>query len=331
MKTVKPILVASLIFAVMTSCRKFRNSSSTVNPGNWLTKSSYKGAVRSEAVTFVINDTGYIGTGYDGNIRLSDIWAFNATADYWYQKADFGGSPRNSAVAFEAAGKGYITTGYDGLNMLNDTWEYDDTANSWTQKASFPGTRRYDAVGFGILDKGYVGTGFDGTCEKDFWQYDPVADAWTQTVGFGGNKRTQAVVFVHNNIAYVATGVNNGIYESDFWSFNPSTSSWTQLRSTANVNTETYDYNYGNIDRANAVAIVIGDSAYLTTGEQPGLTNTCWGYDFATDLWFTKTAYEGVARTGATGLSVNEGGYVGLGRSSTLFFDDWRQFFPWNP
>ena len=333
MKTIKPTLLASLICVMLSWCfSSCGPGSSTTNGGNWVSKSAYNGVVRSEAVSFVINDTGYVGTGYDGNNRLADIWAYNpgsgAATDFWYQKADFGGSARNSAVAFEAAGKGFITTGYDGLNMLADTWAFDPSANTWVQKATFPGLARYDAVAFGLLDKGYVGTGFDGNYEKDFYQYDPIADAWTEINGYGGNKRTQAVAFVHNNLAYVATGVNNGTEESDFYSFNPSTSAWSLLRNTANVSTETYDDNYGSIDRNNAVAIVIGDSAYLTTGEQPGLTSTTWGYDFATDLWFTKTAYEGVARTGAVGLSVSQGGYVGLGRSSTSPYDDWRQFFP---
>jgi len=329
MKTIKPSLLASLICVLLSSCfSSCGPGSTTTNAGNWVNKSSYNGIVRSEAVSFVVNDTGYVGTGYDGNNRLADIWSYNAASDFWTQRADFAGTARNSAVAFAAAGKGYITTGYDGLNMLADTWSFDPATNTWAQKASFPGLARYDAVAFGVNDKGYVGTGFDGNYEKDFYQYDPTADTWTAINGYGGNKRTQAVAFVHNNIAYVATGVNNGVEESDFWSFNASTSAWTQLRSTANVSTETYDDSYGGIDRNNAVAIVIGDSAYLTTGEQPGLTSTTWGYDFKDDLWFTKTPYEGIARTGATGLSVSHGGYVGLGRSSTLPYDDWRQFFP---
>jgi len=327
MKTFKPILFASLICAALASCHP---NSTTTNAGNWVTEATYNGVVRSEAVSFVINDTGYIGTGFDGTNRLVDMWAYNAGGNYWYQKADFAGPARSSAVAFAAAGKGFITTGYDGLNMLADTWAYDPIANSWTQKANFPGQARYDAVAFGLLDKGYVGTGFDGTYEKDFYQYDPSSDTWTLNNGYGGNKRTQAVAFVHNNLAYIATGVNNGVNQSDFWSYNPSTSAWTQLRATANVSTQTYDDNYGTIDRSNGVAIVIGDTAYLTTGEQPGLTQTTWGYSFVTDLWFAKQAYKGIARTGAVGISVSGGGFVGLGRSSTMAYDDWYQFRPFD-
>jgi N-acetylneuraminic acid mutarotase len=326
MKTKHALLYLGIISFGIFSCKKTTTTAAT---GNWVNRSEFNGVVRSEAVSFVVNDTAYIATGYDGNSRLSDIWSFNPAGNgSWTLRAAFPGTPRNSAVAFNAAGKGYITTGYDGLNMLSDTWQYDPAANAWTQKADFAGSARYDAVGFGVLDKGYVGTGFDGTYTKDFYMYDPASDTWSQNQGFGGNKRMQAVTFVHNNIAYLATGINNGTLQNDFWSYNPTNSTWTQLRNTANVSTDSYDDNYGTIDRSNAAAIVIGDSAYITTGAQPGLTTTTWGYDFGTDLWFTTQAYEGAARTGATGFSISAGGYVGLGLSSTLPYDDFRQFYP---
>jgi N-acetylneuraminic acid mutarotase len=325
MKTIKPLLFASLLFIVV-SCSK---STSSTNTGNWVNQSEFNGVVRSEAVSFVLNDTAYVGTGYDGTNRLNDVWSFNpAGIGFWTQRAQFPGTARSSAVAFATAGKGYITTGYDGTYMLNDTWQYDPAANTWTQKANFGGTPRYDAVAFGFTDKGYVGTGFDGNYDKDFWAYDPIADSWTQNQGFGGNKRSQAVTFVHNNIAYLATGINNGTLQNDFWSFNGATATWTQLRATANISTDTYDDNYGTIDRSNAVAIVIGDSAYITTGAQPGLTATTWGYNFVTDLWFTMQAYEGAPRAGATSFSIPAGGYVGFGLSSGYPYDDLREFFP---
>ena len=57
-----------------------------------------------------------------------------------------------------------------------------------------------------------------------------------------------------------------------------------------------------DIVRSNAVAFIIGDKAYLTTGENGSLLSTTWEYDFATDLWTSKQAFEGAARTGAVGF-----------------------------
>ncbi|HEY8659658.1 MAG TPA: DUF4907 domain-containing protein [Hanamia sp.] len=65
----------------------------------------------------------------------------------------------------------------------------------------------------------------------------------------------------------------------------------------------------------------------MTTGENGALLSSTWEYDFATDLWTSKTAFEGAARTGALGFSANGGEFVTTGRSSTYPFDDLRQFF----
>ena len=322
------LIVITIISAGLLSCH---SSSTTTVLGNWITQSEFAGVARSEAVSFVVGDTAYISTGYDGSERLNDLWGFDSVNNYWLQKADLPGVARSSAVAFTAAGKGYVGTGYDGTNRLNDMWQYDPTTNSWIQKNNFGGTPRYDAVAFGIQDKGYILTGFDGTYLKDFWVYDPIADTWTQQ-GFGGDKRMQAVAFVYNNKGYIVTGTNNGTAVNDFWAYDPSTSAWTELRQVSlNYNTtESYDDSYTDIVRTNAVAFIISNKAYLSTGESAagGLLNTTWEYDFAMDTWTTKTPFERTARTGAIAFTLGNGGFVATGRSSTLNFDDLYKFFP---
>ncbi|MEO8764264.1 MAG: kelch repeat-containing protein [Ginsengibacter sp.] len=326
MKTKQALLILSILSYGIVSCSK--SSTSATVTGNWISKSSFDGVARSEAVSFVINDTAYIGTGFDGNVRLNDIWEYDAVKDFWIQKADLPGAPRNSAIAFAVLGKGYVGTGFDGVDKLKDMWEYDPVANSWNQKNDFAGSARYDAVGFGILDKGYISTGFDGNYLKDFWEYDAAEDSWTLQPGFGGSKRMGAVAFVHDNKAYICTGANNGTAVNDFWEYDPSTTTWTQKRQIANISTDTYDDTYTDIIRSNAVAFIVGDKAYLTTGENGSQLSTVWEYDFVNDLWAQKQAFEGSARTGAVAFSVGLGGFVATGRSSTSPFDDLRQFFP---
>ncbi|HRX10351.1 MAG TPA: kelch repeat-containing protein, partial [Draconibacterium sp.] len=84
--------------------------------GNWSELSDFDGVPRSDAVGFSIGDKGYIGTGYDGDDRLSDFWEYNPSQNYWTQKADFPGVARTGAVGFGIGDKGYIGTGYDGDN-----------------------------------------------------------------------------------------------------------------------------------------------------------------------------------------------------------------------
>ena len=232
------ILAAGLIFP---SCK---SSSTSTTMGDWQTRSEMDGVARSEAVSFVIGDSAYIATGYDGTYRLADLWQYNPALDSWRQKADFPGTPRSSAVAFTLNDKGYVGTGYDGANKLNDFWQYDPTANSWKKKADFAGSARYDAVGFAVMNKGYITTGYDGNYLKDFWQYDDVADSWTQMISMGGTKRSGAVAFVYNNKAYVATGNNNGVTTSvnDLWVFDPTADPyWSEKRQITNVSTDSYD------------------------------------------------------------------------------------------
>ena len=321
---------------LISSCTKTSSTTADTN-GNWIKKSDFEGVTRSEAASFVINDSAYITTGYDGTNRLQDLWKYDATQNAWLQKAALPGVARNSAIGFTANGMGYIGTGYDGVNKLKDIWQYNAATNTWVQKSDFAGSARYDAVGFGIVNKGYISTGYDGNYLKDLWQYDPAADAWTQQISMGGSKRSGAVSFVYQNKAYVCTGANNGTSTdvNDLWVFDPAvatvnTTGWTAKRMISNVSTESYDDLY-NIVRTNAVAFVMANKAYITTGENGAVLNSTWEYDFASDLWISKTAYEGVSRTGAVGFAVKNIGFVTTGRSSTTPFDDIRAFSPFQP
>ncbi len=311
------------------SCTKTSSTSSTTD-GNWVTRSEFEGVARSEASTFVINGKGYITTGYDGTNRLQDLWQYDASLNSWRQLALFPGTPRSSAVAFAAAGNGYLGTGYDGVNKLKDFWQYNPVTNMWLQKADFAGSARYDAVGFSVVNKGYISTGFDGNYLKDFWQYDPTADAWSQQISMGGTKRSAAVVFTYKDKAYITTGSNNGSSTdvNDLWVFDPSANPyWIEKRKISNVSSDSYDDAYA-IVRNNAVAFVMVDKAYVTCGENGSVLNDTWEYDFSQDVWTKKTAYEGVARTGAVAFSISDRGFALTGRSSSTPFDDIREFFP---
>ncbi|HUZ61462.1 MAG TPA: kelch repeat-containing protein [Hanamia sp.] len=325
-------ILGLLVFSmVLPSCK---NNTTTTILGNWVTQSEFDGVARSEAVSFVIGDTAYIGTGFDGTNRLNDMWSFSPNAGatgYWFQEADFPGVPRSSAVAFALNGMGYVGTGYDGVNNLGDFWKFDPTMNTWTRVADFGGYARYDAVAFSVDGKGYVSTGYDGNYLKDFWEYNDTTNTWSQQVGMGGFKRSGAVAFVYKNQAYIVTGNNNGqtTTVNDLWRFDPTANpTWTALRDITNVSTDTYDDLYTDITRTNAVAFVMGAYAYITTGNNGSVMTSTWQYDIQHDQWYSKTAYEGLAREGAVGFTVDDTGYVGTGASGTQYFDDLRLFQP---
>ncbi len=324
------ILVVNIIF--FTACD---NSGEVTSPneeseeliGNWIKRSDFEGIARSDASIFIIEGKAYLFGGYNGIKRLNDFWEYDIENDSWTQKSDFPGVARNSAVAFSIANKGYIGTGFDGTNLLNDFWEFNPASNEWTQKADFAGSARYGAVAFALNNVGYVGTGYGTDYLMDFYKYDPNSDSWTADTGFKGSKRAFATTFVVDNKAYVVCGINNSSYLTDFWMFDPSTDSWTEKAKIANETAESFDDEY-NIKRMCAVALVIDDKVYLSSGESGSLRSDTWEYNPVTDLWAEKTAFEGSSRSGAVGFSYNNRGFILTGRSSSYYFDDMYEFKP---
>jgi N-acetylneuraminic acid mutarotase len=311
-----------------SSCGKDDSEDDLV--GNWKRRSEFEGVGRTEAVTFTIGDKVYVGGGYDGSDRLQDYWSFDQNTGTWKPIANFPGVARSSAVAFSINGKGYVGTGYDDDdNRLKDFWEYDPVTNNWTRKTDFAGTARYGALGFSIGAKGYITTGYDGNYLKDMWEYNAATNNWIQKSSSGGSKRSDAALFIYNSRAYVIGGFNNGSYLNDLWVYDPAADSWTEKRKISSVSDDDYDDDYGdNIRRANAMTFVMGTRGFITNGARSGITGSTWQYDFNSDVWSEKTAFEGAAREGGMGFSVNNRGYIVAGNNSSFRFDDLWEFFP---
>lgn len=292
--------------------------------GNWTMRSVFDGTPRAGAVSFMVDGTGYIGTGYDGDDYLSDFWEYNVTGDYWQQRADFIGVARTSAVGFAVAGKGYIGAGYDGSNELGDFYSYNPSSNSWEAIAEFPENPRRGAIAFTSDSYAYFGTGDDGDNDrKDFWKYNPSTDTWEEIYGFGGNKRNEATAFRIDDKVYVGTGESNGSYLTDFWAFDLSDESWTRLEDLDDDD----DY---DVLRSNATSFVIGQYGYVVCGYYGGNMDAVWQYDPLTDTWEEKTDFEGVVRLDPVSLSNGSRGFVLLGRNGTEYLDDMKEFHPFD-
>jgi N-acetylneuraminic acid mutarotase len=319
-------LLSISLFSLTISCHHHPTDALV---GNWIEQSDYEGVARSDAASFSIGNIGYVGTGYDGEERLKDFWAYDPDRNSWTQIAEFGGTARNSAVGFSAASKGYVGSGYDGEVKLADFWRYDPATNRWDSVDAPNGpSARYSAVAFSIDDIGYVGTGFDGNYLKDFWAYDPLNNTWTQKNSFGGSKRRDAVGFVIDGKGYICTGINNGTYEKEFYMYDPGNDSWTAKRKIADVSDQSYDDDY-TIIRSNAVSFVLGGKAYIATGSIGSLKNDVWEYDPSVDLWKPKTNFEGSTRTDAVSFVTNGNrAFVVTGKSSSSQFDDIWEFKP---
>jgi len=315
------LMCLAVLILALPSCEEGEDS----YVGNWVNLGDFEGVTRSDAVSFVIQDKAYIATGYQGDDdeRLNDLWEYDPEKDTWTQKADFPGVARNAAVAFGTSSCGYVGTGYDGEDELSDFWEYNPQTDSWRQIDDFPGTPRYAAIAFSIDDKGYVGTGYDENFLKDFWEYDPATEQWTQRSSVGGSKRRDAVAFVIDGLGYVCTGTNNGSYESDFWTYEPATDTWTELRHIENRTDDSFDDEYTSIVGSGGVVFVADEKAYLVTQ-----SNYVWEYDPDYDLWEQRTDFEGSNRAEFVAFTLDNTGYVGLGRNGSSYYDDVWRFDP---
>lgn len=310
----------SLLGVLSVSCGS-DDDSDTI--GNWIDRSTLNGTARSSAVSFVIDNKGYVGTGYDGDDYLNDFWEYDIEGDYWRQRADFPGEARSAAASFAIDGIGYIGSGYNnGSGELADFYKYNPVSNSWFPVASFPENPRRGAVGFSGNGYGYFGSGTDGDNDrKDFWRYDPVADSWTEFVGFGGNKRHDATTFTIGDKVYFGTGVSNGVYLDDFWEFNTNTETWTQLNDLDEEDSYV-------VMRSNAAGFAINGYGYIACGIYSSQLNSVWEYDPANDTWEEKTNFEGVTRRDPVSFSNGTRGFILLGRNGNEYLDDVMEFFP---
>jgi N-acetylneuraminic acid mutarotase len=319
---------------------------------------------------FVVNDAAYIGTGINPltpNVKLTAMfrysyaripatpYGYDSAYGTWTSVTDFPGQARSNAVAFSIGSTGYLGGGLanDGFTPLNDYYAY-TPGGGWSQIDSLVDQfgnshARYDAVSFSFDTTAYVLTGTDNyNYFNDIYRYSPTTNTWIALPAMPGSKRSGAVTWVYKGNGYLVTGYTNGSKWAsgtqcyDFWWFKPgsdtATNSWNRLHDIFNTNAATFDDGYTNIVRTHAVGFIelgtsIGDKGYVTLGATNGGDVTfTWEYDFATDLWTEKTPYEGTARTGAVGFSLQNQtrGFVatGLNQGSTAAFSDCEEFFP---
>ncbi len=310
------------------------NSSSSDKAGNWTQiQSGFAGVARNSTVSFQIDNTIYIGTGFDSNgDRLKDFWSYNAEGGYWEQlgrvggdaNAVFSGTARNGAVAFSVNGKGYVGLGTDDSGYKSDLYQYNPTTRSWKKMNDFPGGGRRNAIAFTVNNKAYLGTGYNGNYLQDMWMYNESADSWEPVRDFGGSKREGATAFVVNGKAYAGFGSNNGTPQRNLYVYDPEANTWTK--------TEALDDEDDVESRTNAVAFVIGDKAYIGMGTQGGsYFSDIWEYTPASDSWVELAPITdncGGGRAYSIGFSYNNMGYITTGYGSGGRLDDFWSFNP---
>ncbi|MDE5421466.1 galactose oxidase [Ancylomarina sp. DW003] len=298
--------------------------------GNWIKGSSFEGRPRGGAVSFVIGDNVYVGTGYDGKDALKTFYKYSLQ-EGWSKISDFPGTARREAVAFTANGKGYVGTGVDeDDNRLADFYEYTPASDSWVKVPNdFTGGARQNAVAFSINNIGYVGTGYgwqegeDRNNLKDFYKFEN--GNWTK-IAFDGEKSRNATTFVINDKAYVVSGDNSLKY---VWEYDPATVSgdsngWTSKKYLDD------DNNREDVQRSEAVSFVINNKGYIVTGKIGGYSREVWEYEPTTDKWVERTSLEDEVRSreDAVAFTLSDRGFFTTGSASGIYLDDTWEFNP---
>lgn len=200
----------------------------------WTPIASFAGVGRRGAVSFVVDDIAYVGTGESNSGRVGSFYKYEPLIDTWTQVSSIPSSDRTSAVAFSIDAYGYVGTGDMSTGPTNDFWQYDPNTDTWTQKPNVGPQIRQEASGFALEGKGYIGTGlndFTGDNFSDMWEYDPTTETWSQIEDFQGTSRRYLTCITLNGNAYAGLGTN-GVNFSDFWM-------WDKYLSTLELNLTT--------------------------------------------------------------------------------------------
>lgn len=188
---------------------------------SWTNVSIFPGQSRYGAVSFVINNKGYICTGGYYN----DLWEYDPFLNTWAQKSSLPSSGRKHASGFAIDGKGYLTNGKNGSNALhNDTWEYDPSIDTWTQRGNIGSLGLTVSTSFIINNTAYCATGWSGAGSNmdEVWAFDSTTGNWTFVNNISNlpnlADRRSANGFSISNTAYIFGGFSS-VSLNDLWSF----------------------------------------------------------------------------------------------------------------
>ena len=187
------------------------------NPDNntWIKIADFPDA-RSGAVAFVINDIGYIGTGYDAGLK-SDFYKYQSGR--WTAVASLpSDEARDQATAYALNGKGYIVSGGLGpvLGGIDSIWEYDPVTNTWQRagRLSFASNILHSYVSDNTPYVVAFNDLYKYNAENN-WFY-PIASVFS-SMDYISNQ----TFFVIHNVPYMILGTYGGIFNPtgnpDLW------------------------------------------------------------------------------------------------------------------
>ena len=296
-------------------------STSAIAQDTWVQRDSINGPGRSAAVSFVINEEGWIATGYDGFDESRRMYSYDLEQDDWDDEVSLGGDTgsglkRKSSVGFNAGELGFVALGSGIASYFKDVWQYDDEVKVWTQMADFPGEARREAVAFSVDTVAYVGSGVaESGLMNDFYKFDAWSNSWTAIATFPGEPRREAVGFDMGGQCLFGTGRSDSGFLTDFWEYIPATDSWNQLA------------DFPGSPRAGASGCGRFPLAYIMLGEDNAFEykNDVWEYNYFSNTWTQKADFPGPPRAQAVAFTVQNRIFCGSGYGGE-WYDDFYEY-----
>jgi N-acetylneuraminic acid mutarotase len=274
----------------------------------------------NDLVSFSTTSKAYIGLGYG----IRSFWEYNPAENRFIRKSDFPYAINKYPVCFSINNNGYViysngNNHYSGTSTITELWEYNSIEDKWTRKADFPGLNRNSGVAFNIRNKGYFGTGayFDESQYthyiKDFWEYDPTTDKWTRKSDFPGADRTRSFGFSIGSNGYVGAG-STGAGQKSVYRYSPLTDTWAYIGEYPGNG-----YNYIN-------GVTLNNKRYIGLGgnNSGDAYSDFWEFN-ATDNSWKKMRSCNLKMEPYMAVSINNKGYLGIGRKTYMDTDDFRK------
>jgi len=302
--------------------------------GPWRQIADAPGILRRDAVSFSIDNYGYVGAGLEDPHAISvpkPFWKYDPSNNTWESIADFSyfgygtTEPYANLVALVANNKAYVGLGYD-LGPQYRMQVYDPMANSWNQSTGIGNNDPTQAVDgstvFMINNQGYIVSGrkSNTVVSAKVWAFDPSTGQWTGKVDFPGAARWEAAGFVADGKGHVIGGMPctpcSGFELSDHWEYDTANDSWTQRA------------DHPGQKRRRALGFSIGNIGFLMGGEIGNGTvlKDFWMYDPATVTWTQLHDFPGNAVASATVFVIGQKAYIGTGFDHSGYRSDMWEF-----
>lgn len=253
----------------MASVWQFDPASST----KWARKKDFPGGVRDAGIAFAVNNTGYVGAGFDGTGMHNDIYKYDEVNDNWMQLPEPMPEYLIFSNSFVVGNTAYVIGGGvppAGTSETANMWEFVQATGKWKASVSFPGTARQAAFAFSNNLYGYYGGGMTAYTNvySDVWRFEPASRQWKKIEDVPLLGPAWSSSFVSGNTAYVGLGAKfagSGLTGDDkFYKYSMQTTNVQETGNTMKVSVypnPASDYIHINGKTINGVADV-----YNSTG-----------------------------------------------------------------